>query len=135
MTPEQNEYYELAMKYRTGLESLYWLINHNTRCECEFKPDWMDLIDSGTAHNSADLREHGYICMFCKNEYIYAEAIGEELFVEQATIRIQQFLDEKFQDPIAVIYEREDGHRDYTIVEREDLERFGKFIDEPEEDE
>lgn len=31
--------------------------------------------------------------MFCKSEYIYSEAIGEELFFEQASARIEMFLD------------------------------------------
>jgi len=119
---QDDDIYEMAMRYREAVEKMYWLVNSVHRCECEFRPDWVEQMDSGVPHNSPSLRENDHICTFCKAEYIYAHAIGEDLFTEQAVIRIQQMLEEKFKDPIIVMHEDENGVPSFTIVDLDDEE-------------
>jgi hypothetical protein len=129
-----DEYLELAFKYRNGLEKLYWLVQTNNRCECEFVPNWTKLMDQGIPHNSERLRKHNHICIFCKSEYIYAEAIGEELFAEQMSARIMAVLDENFEDPIAVMFEDENGVEQIHMMERKDADRLAQELDDNTDD-
>lgn len=122
----QEDFVELAFRYRDGLEKMYWLIAQNERCECDFVPNWTEMMNRGTPHNSKDLRKHGHICLFCRSEYIYAEAIGEKLFTEQMSARIMGFLDENFTDPVAICVTDEDGVEHIRMIEREDLKDLEK---------
>jgi hypothetical protein len=128
-THEEEEFVELAFRYRNGLEKLYWLVQTNHRCECEFVPNWTKLMDQGVPHNSERLRKENSICIFCKTEYIYAEAIGEQVFNEQMSARIMALLDENFEDPIAIMVKDEDGVEQFRIVDRKDAEKLAEFID------
>lgn len=121
---QQEEFVELAFRYRDGLEKLYWLVSQNERCECEFVANWTEMMNKGTPHNSKELRKHGHICLFCRCEYIYAEAIGEKLFTEQMSARIMGFLDENFTDPVAIYVKDEEGVEHIQMIEREELNQL-----------
>lgn len=126
MTAEEETDFDLAMRYRTGLEKLYWLVTSNERCECEFLPNWDESMRNGVPHTSKELRKNDYICMYCRTEYIYAEAIGEALFQEQMQARITAFLDEHFEDPITIEVTDSEGVSHLQIIEKEDIDGFAE---------
>lgn len=130
----QEDFVELAFRYRNGLEKMYWLIAENERCECEFVPNWTEIMDRGEPHTSKKLRKHEHVCLHCKSEYIYAEAIGEEVFGEQMRARILGFLDSEFEDPVVLQTKDENGVEQYQIIEREDLDLFLEEHDDDEEE-
>lgn len=126
---QQEDFVELAFRYRNGLEKMYWLVAQNERCECDFVPNWTQLMNDGVPHNSKELRKHEHICLFCRSEYIYAETIGEKLFTEQMSARIMAFLDDTFEDPVAIMVTDEDGVEQIRMIEREELKKLEEHFE------
>lgn len=128
------ELYNEALRYRQAVEKMYWLINSNTQCECEFKDNWTELMDKGIPGTSPRLRKRGFICMFCKSEDIYSEAIGEELFLEQTAIRIDMFLERGkiIRDPNS--RRRPDKKGILSKDEKIAFENLQRMIEKPDEE-
>lgn len=111
-------YYELALHYREGLQKIYETISRNVKCTCDFVPNWLTILDNGAEPLSSELRVDGKACVFCQVEHYYAEAIGQDLFNEQVLVRLQQFLDERYTDPVAVCFIDDEGKEELVIIER-----------------
>ena len=121
---QEIDYYTMALQYRNGLDEIYELLSKSLKCDCQYRPNWMTLMDIGVRYDSTDLRENGVVCVACKVEYMYANAIGEELFNELCSAKINQYLFERFKEPILVQFEEPDGRIESRFMEKDVYEQM-----------
>lgn len=118
------DFYSQAIQYRTGLDKLYKIVSSNLSCACEYRKNWVNLMDIGVPYNSPSLREDDVICTACQVEYAYADAIGEDVFTELCLAQLAKFFSDRFKDPIMVSVEDDDGNIEPIFMEKDDYERL-----------
>lgn len=115
--PFDEELWDSAIRYRNYLRKMWDEVRfHSGGCECNLRDDWDVLMDKGVDKRSAELTEDGIVCLACRIEGIYEEAVGSEVFDDEAITEIKIRLG---QHSVISSYYDENGKLHYDIVKRE----------------
>lgn len=115
--PFDQDIWDMAVRYRNYLRKMWDEVRfHSGGCECNLKDNWDVLMDNGVDKRSPELTEDGVTCLACRIEGIYEEAVGSEVFDDEAITEIKIRLG---QHSVISSYYDENGKLHYDIVKRE----------------